>query len=136
MKTNAFLRILFVATALLLPFAYAAYLWPALPDRVPVHFGADGQPDGFGRKSELLVAPTILMAVGFAVYLLLRNLRRVDPKQNAGGEMVRKLADGLLVFLSVLAVYIVHSAKAGETGKLLFVCIGLFFAWLGNVMHS
>lgn len=136
MKTNSILRVLFVLAAFSLPFVYVAYLWPTLPERVPIHFGADGQPDRFGPRGQVLLAPGILMTVGLGAYLLLRNLRRIDPKQNAGGETVFKLADGLLVFLSLLAVYIVHSAKAGETDNVLFVIVGLLFAWIGNVMHS
>lgn len=31
--------------------AWAAWAWPGLPDRIPLHFGLDGQPDRWGERS-------------------------------------------------------------------------------------
>jgi hypothetical protein len=39
-----------------------ARAWVALPDIVPVHFGAAGQPDRWGQKGELLWLP--LLSIG------------------------------------------------------------------------
>lgn len=30
---------------------FALWAWPHLPDRIPVHFGADGRPDGWADRS-------------------------------------------------------------------------------------
>ena len=32
-----------------------AMYYPGLPDRIPIHFGIDGQPDGWGDKWMLLL---------------------------------------------------------------------------------
>lgn len=43
-------RLLLWATALALA-VWAAWLWPEVPDRVPVHFGAGGEPDRWEDRS-------------------------------------------------------------------------------------
>lgn len=51
---------------LVLSMVPTAYAWPHLPERVPTHFGASGQPDGWGPKAMLLLLPAI-SAVMYAV---------------------------------------------------------------------
>jgi hypothetical protein len=52
--------------------AFAAWAWPHLPRVVPIHFGASGNPDGWGDRAWLLVT------VGFAAgtFWLLTALAR------------------------------------------------------------
>ena len=54
---------------LLLMWGFVTYYYPNLPARIPTHFGADGQPDGFGHKSilwQLAVGATVLY--GFMIW--------------------------------------------------------------------
>lgn len=37
--------------------------WPAVPSRVPTHFGITGRPDAFGDKSSLFLLPTVTVAL-------------------------------------------------------------------------
>lgn len=52
--------------------------WPRLPDSVPVHFGANGTPDGWGSKRALLLLP----GLGLAIVVLLTLLERVPHVHN------------------------------------------------------
>ena len=36
---------------LIIPFIYAAYIWNDLPERIPTHWGLNGEPNGFGSKT-------------------------------------------------------------------------------------
>jgi len=45
---------------MLLPLIYLAYLWPELPDQVPVHWSLEGQANNFGNKTMLLFIVSIL----------------------------------------------------------------------------
>jgi uncharacterized membrane protein len=57
-------------------FIAAAACWPHAPERMPIHWNLEGQPDGFGGKFVgLLMFP--LIAAG--VYLLMLALPRFDP---------------------------------------------------------
>lgn len=56
------LNVLLAATTV----GFAVWVWPRLPDRIPVHFGADGQPD---RWSDTTVFSWFLLpAIGLATW--------------------------------------------------------------------
>lgn len=44
-------------------FAYALWLYPQLPDRIPMHFGPDGTPDVWGARG------TIFLSVGLSLFM-------------------------------------------------------------------
>lgn len=48
---------------------YVRTNYPGLPEQIPVHFGADGQPDSWGNKSSLLVLSllTLVLYAGLKV---------------------------------------------------------------------
>ncbi len=54
--------------------AWAAWLWPDVPARLPIHFGASGEPDAWAARS--VVSWFALPAVGLATSLLLDLVTR------------------------------------------------------------
>lgn len=138
MKSNKLFHIILVLILTAAPFLYAAFIWNKLPDRVPTHFGLDGQPNDFGDKKHFLIPIVLLMTVGLGVYFLIKNLHKIDPKRvnTLSRETFDKFAVLLLSFMSLLSIYIVYSTVQSKTGGFLFVLIGLFLAAMGNLMHS
>jgi len=124
----------------LLPAVYLYFIYPALPQTVPVHYGINGTVDRYGTKSEFLAGPLILMGVSVLVYLLLRFLSAIDPKKQIkyGQETFRKLALGVVIFLAALNITIIFATvhHGFQLHKLMFPVIGLLFVFLGNVMNS
>lgn len=57
---------------LFLLFALPAYFWSDLPEVIPIHYGANGQPDGFGKKSTLWVLAII---AGF-LFLIIQQVNQ------------------------------------------------------------
>ncbi len=118
-------------------FALAAIRWPALPDRLPIHWNASGQVDGYGGKfMGLLLIPLIAAAL----YLLLRFIPRIDPARAnyasfQGTWMLLRVT--LLAYLGFVYV-LMHLAYAkGEEfhfDRLLYGGIGVLFVILGGVM--
>ena len=49
--------------------AWALWLWPEVPDRIPLHFGADGTPDRWGERSLLSWLTLPLVGLGTTVLL-------------------------------------------------------------------
>ena len=50
---------------LLVMWGFVLWYYPTLPQMIPIHFGPDGIPDGFGSKSSLFILPitaTVLYA--------------------------------------------------------------------------
>lgn len=58
--------------AVLAPGAYLINSWNNLPDKVPMHFDFQGNPDRFGSKTELLTMVIILTLMAAAMYLFSR----------------------------------------------------------------
>lgn len=124
----------------LLPAAYLLYIFPSLPNSVPVHFGIDGTPDRYGTQAEFLVVFFILMGTSAFVYLLLKALPAIDPKKMVkfGEATFQKMALGLVLFLAALTIAIIFSTanQSFKIDKLILPIIGLLFAFIGNIMHS
>jgi uncharacterized membrane protein len=124
----------------LLPVAYLLFNYPALPDTVPMHFDGKGRADGFGSKQTHLAVMLGMAAFNIAIYLLVRNIHRIDPKAIARlpHKTYRNLAIAILIFLSALHVIITHATARGEFNidKLVFVLMGCFFSYLGWIMKD
>lgn len=82
MKKNKLFWILTVVCVL--NFAAHLYFYPSLPDIVPTHWGADGQVNGWGPKSTVL----ILAALPFAMLILFE----VIPKSTLSTRILRSSA--------------------------------------------
>ncbi len=133
------MRFFLVILILCIPIGYATYLLPNLPAQIPTHFGLNGEPDAWGNKNSIFVAPGILCGVGLFLYFLFQNLGKVDPKFSQNPEnayIFRDLSYGITGFLSVLSIIIIQSAASPEFNldKYLFSFIGLSFAAFGTYM--
>jgi len=120
----------------LIPFAYLAYIWPSLPQKVPMHWNASGEIDRWGDKSETILLPVLMTGI---VYLLFLIIPKIDPKgklENMGNKLnhFRLILTG---FMSILCLYILYSIKTvNGDPRILFPILGLLFAFLGNYMKT
>ena len=135
-----FSNLLLVLVLIAIPLGYAFYLYPSLPNTIPTHFNLEGKADGWGSKDSIFLLPSILGFVSLMSYLLLSNLKSIDPKRAAKVEdgYYKKMAFFLVVFLSVLSLVIMYgTAHQGiKIDQLLFPLLGLFFAVLGSFMSK
>lgn len=123
----------------LVPVIYLAVVWNALPEKVPLHYGTDLQPDQTGDKSELWILCATLGGVSLLVYLLLTNLHRIDPKRKgtSPSPTFNKLAFGLVVFFAALNLIFIAAAKGDVNIRhFLFPLIGLLLAFIGNYFNN
>ncbi|ASU35594.1 SdpI family protein [Mucilaginibacter xinganensis] len=124
----------------LLPLGYLLYVYPTLPAIVPLHFGADGKPNGFGTKGQLFMVQGVLVGVAFLLYLLMKFLPSIDPKKQVknGEKTFQKLGLGLTIFLAALSIIITFATidKQFRIDKFMFPLMGLLFVFLGNLMYS
>lgn len=115
------------------------YLYPSLPDTVPIHWGFDGQPDGWGGKSSILFTASL----PFAMLLLFAVLPRMDPK----GKNFQRFQPVYRIFLILLTVFICGVSWLSEltvynvlpsggslVNTLVMGGLGLVFLVLGNYM--
>lgn len=132
------LKNLILVVLLSAPIIYLKLAYSDLPQKVALHFGADGQPDRYGEKSELWTPILIMMSVALFTYLIVTNIGKIDPKKQTlqSQEVMQKLGLTVVSFVSILTMYIVYSSYNTTDGKLVFIMMGLFFAAIGNFMNN
>ncbi len=135
---NSVTYLLIAIVLLAIPFCYAAYLYPSLPEIIPTHFNIKGEADGFGGKDSIFIGPGILGATGLFTFFLISNIKYFDPKRYKTEDegMFKKFALFMAGFLSVLGLVITYSAvdKSGNITKILLPIIGMAFALMGWFM--
>jgi len=135
---NSVTYLLIAIVLLAIPFGYAAYLYPSLPEIIPTHFNIKGEADGFGGKDSIFIGPGILGATGLFTFFLISNIKYFDPKRYKTEDegMFKKFALFMAGFLSVLGLVITYSAvdKSGNITKILLPIIGMAFALMGWFM--
>lgn len=117
-------------------FALAALQWDSVPARVPVHWGVDGRPDGWGSRGVGLLA---MPCMALVVYVLMTLLPLADPaRANYAGfagayRAVRLAVLGFLVLLQSAMIEAFHGVNIDMSAFVLTV-IGVLFVVLGAVM--
>lgn len=132
------LKHLFAGIFVLLPFAYAAWVYPSLPSSIPIHFNMEGKPDAWGSRESIFIGPAILGFVSFFVYLIMVNIRKIDPKRYEGADdkVYAQFGLFLVAFLSVLSLIIILSTVDQDipVAQLVFGIMGFAFAIMGIFM--
>ncbi len=131
-------NLLIALVLLAIPFGYAAYLYPSLPETIPTHFNIKGEADGFGGRDSIFLGPGIMSAVGLFTFFLLSNIKNFDPKRfkNEDDGLFKKMALFMVAFMSVMGLIITYSATSPSVNitKLLLPFLGLVFAATGWYM--
>lgn len=122
---------------ILLPFAYLAYIYPQLPESVPLHWNAQGEIDRYGSKRELWMLPFMLPLLVYFIFLLVPH---IDPKKKLHQMEIKldRLKFWLTLIMSLLTMVIIHMVHNREKAKisLIFGVVGLLFAVLGNYFKT
>jgi uncharacterized membrane protein len=130
--------LLIVLLLVLIPFGYAFYLWPDLPDSIPTHFDINGKPDAWGKKGSIFILPLVMGGMSLFVYLLLTNIRKIDPKRygTADDSVFRKFAILIVAFMGLISLTILVNTvhQSLSMNKIIFVLLGVFFAAIGMFM--
>ena len=128
-----------VALLIIAPFIYGALIFPNLPSQIPTHFNIEGKADAWGGPSSIFIGPGIMGAVSIFVYVLMSNLKSIDPKKydDANDALYSNFAVLTVAFLSMLSLIIIYSSTHADqinVGKLILPLVGLSFAGLGWYM--
>jgi len=121
---------------ILLPLIYAAYVWNKMPEKVPVHWNLSGEIDRYGDKMELL----IIILLPLIIYLLFLIIPKIDPKKKLSkmGNKYQSIKAILTTFMSVLAIFIIYSAKnqSVTNPNYVMLLIGVLFIIFGNYFKT
>lgn len=140
MKTHNNTLVFLAILIALINLAYAAYSFANLPDTIPIHFGIDGKPNGWGEKYTIFFIPLINLAlVGFMAtvrknpfsYLNLPikvSNNNLEERMNLG----RQYLDLVAVFISTIFFFIefniVETSQNPLLGKGIFIVVLMLIA--------
>ena len=118
----------------LLPILAGLYLWDKLPEQMPVHFGANGEPDGFASKEFAVFGmPAILVALQWVMIAYMGQ----DPKRKNMSDKMIALTIWMIPLVSLLGngvtyLYLCYESVNIITISTLFV--GALFVFIGNYL--
>ncbi|HEU4952080.1 MAG TPA: DUF1648 domain-containing protein [Holophagaceae bacterium] len=111
----------------------SAWLWiqhwlPRLPERVPAHWNAAGQVDGWMDKRQLFMPPLLLAGLAWLlIFLLGLALRNGDARRQASSRALGILRGWLACGVALLAGYI-GPMGAVQGGRAVLLGLGLLLA--------
>ncbi|HLI70204.1 MAG TPA: SdpI family protein [Ktedonobacteraceae bacterium] len=117
----------------------AIYGFAVLPDRVPIHWGFNGQADGYGPK---WIGTFLYPLMSAGIYVLIRVLLEASPRlggreQTAANLQIGKIIlTAIMLFLLVIQLSNIAQALGVSFDTLMVVTLALsvLFIFLGNYM--
>jgi uncharacterized membrane protein len=134
MKKENLIRELVLIVLTLLPVIYLAISWNLLPESMPIHFDAAGQPNGYGSRWTYVLLPV-------GLYFMMLVLPKIDPRKAnyaVFSDSYFKLRLIMGIFIGFLNSAIIWSVvnKTDSVQKLLPVAIFFVFMLIGNYMGN
>ena len=120
------------------PLIYLWLAWNAVPETFKMRFNLSEPVTQEQTRRTLLIATAVVSVVAAGVFLLLTNLRKVDPKVKSNTPIsgFNRLALLVVVLLTLLNYFFILSAIYSWeiSDKFLYIFGGVLFALLGNYM--
>ena len=126
--------LLITSIAILLPIVAGLILWNQLPDRMPSHWNASGEIDGWSSKPFAVFGMPAIM-LGFHWLCVLAT--SADPKKTGHTPKMLNLVLWIIPVLHALLSIIVYAVALGQTVRVeivMPVVIGLLLTIVGNYL--
>ena len=110
------------------PFVNTLLNWSALPEKIPIHWNANGEVDIMAGK---LAFTTLTAILPLGLYLLFHNFS-IQDKQNSKNHL-NKMKLLFTSFIGLLMIFLTYSVQYQDTLKpeFIFLFIGLLFVGMG-----
>ncbi|MEI9921931.1 MAG: SdpI family protein [Bacteroidota bacterium] len=121
------------------PYIVWFILRDSLPEKVPTHWGIDGEVNGWTDRDQLPLMLALVTAVGLVTYILLRFIKHLDPKRNAqlNENTAIKIGIGALVLITgINLLVLIPKGNGFDMTTIIFVMVSLLFTFLGNLMYN
>ena len=117
-------------------FVLAALTWPSAPDRIPMHWGVDGQVNGYGGKLEGLL---LIPLVALILYLFFLALPKLDPlhanyARFAGAYTLFRFSILLFLALIYLLIHLWIRGYRAPVNMVIPILVGVLFLILARVL--
>jgi len=136
MKTTKIFKEVLIGVIAIAPVFYYFYLWNSLPETIPIHFDATGNPNGYGSKNMMGI---VLLFLTVGIYLFFKFIPRVYNKNSftIDSKTFEKLRFIMALFFSTLCFMIIFSIQNGKiNSSFLYIIIAFLISILGNYMGN
>lgn len=123
------------------PMIITMMVLPILPDKIPAHYGLDGNVTRFGSKYELLTMPIITISMQFVWLLLEKHLMKDKEKGPHNSQAIFWINLVVTLIFTVLTISFFYLAYrgAGSINDIDYqknVAIALSISWIviGNIL--
>lgn len=122
--------------AILFMLIYTFMKYSGLPDTVPIHFGANGEADGFGSKTTFIIWPAISIGMFVFLTILERSPQAYNypsrlNEQNAEAfyRNARKILNYTKNIVAILFAYVTYEILNlnGKLSPLFWILMALIF---------
>ena len=118
----------------LLPIGAGLILWEKLPEKMPTHWGVNGEVDGWSsRPVAVLVLPLVLFAVQWLCFFV----SGLDPKRRNLNTKVMAIVLGIIPGINLVIhtlMYLYALGYAVDVAVAMCVLMGMLFIIIGNYM--
>ena len=138
-KKHLIIFILLFAIPLLADAAAIFYL----PDKIPMHFGVNGEPDRYGSKSEIFIFPLFSLLIGISAFIIGRVSSKNESSTKNNENLSLISGECTLGILAAINLYFLYISLNGITniyqpkidiGSLISILFGIMLIILGNIM--
>ncbi len=128
---------------MLLPLLVVLFALRFLPERIPAHFGINGQIDRWGSKYEALIFPALSLVFGLVMLLVAKYAAAQEADGQNNAEICLLVAISGLTLFNILTVFFLYLAfhlvsslsdTPVELNQLICGVLGIFLILLGNVL--
>lgn len=127
-------KLLVSSIVILLPIVFGLIVWNKLPEKMPTHWGVNGQVDGWSNRS--------LAVFGMPIFLLLIHWLCIlctvaDPKNKNQNNKIFGIVLWICPIISVVVGTMIYPEALGKTVKpydVVYLMIGIFFIIIGNYL--
>ena len=134
MKNKALTQAVLSFLVCLVPILLTLSLYDKLPDRVPIHFGMNGEADNYASKAIAgFLFPCLLGALNLFVHFTMNT----DPKKRNANPVIRAIGLWTIPVMSLVFVPITLFKGLGYEIPIVTVStalVGLLFLVIGNYM--
>ena len=127
-------KLIITSIVILLPIIAGLFLWNKLPDKIPTHWNAAGEVDGWSSKAFAVFG---LPGFLFAVHWLCLLASSADPKkQNIEGKVLN-IVLWMCPVISVLGAVLMYGTALGmefKVEKIIPSLVGVVFIVVGNYL--
>lgn len=119
----------------LLPMIFGTFIYDSLPDKIPGHWGLNGQPDRYDPKWVIIYVLPAIMVVFQTLICAVTDLTKKDPeaKNPKAHRVIRWIIPVITVAVETVTFIYVFNPEI-NVGKILCMVIGVLWVLIGNYM--